>query len=277
MGNQKRKVESPLFDDGLFCVNQKEISVDVKGVAQYYTSNGDSIHITPYNGVDDSAVEHFLNSWGLVSILHQRNMINFHASSIMLNGKGIMICGDSGAGKSSLTAAFSLNGAEFVSDDITVVILKKGKPVINKISNQIALKKEAISQLSLENKIPLKTIPFNNKKTYHFPEPNEKEIPLTHVIWLNTFDKAEAGLEFSEINGMDKFTMLRGEICGWEMLKGMPGTETLYLKQLIDISRNIRITKIVRPKTYHLSQLKKEVKAYLKTILIEESKIEKVC
>jgi len=41
-----------------------------------------------------------------------------------------MICGDAGAGKSSLTASFCLEGAEFLTDDVTPLLFRDGKPFI---------------------------------------------------------------------------------------------------------------------------------------------------
>ena len=90
---------SPLFEDGLFRVKQNECSIDIEGVAFYYVSGGKSICITPYAGAEESIIEHFLHKWGVVIILHQRKILNFHASAFSLHDRGIMICGDSGAGK----------------------------------------------------------------------------------------------------------------------------------------------------------------------------------
>ena len=68
----------------------------------------------------------------------------------MYNNQTVMICGDSGAGKSSLTAAFCLFGAEFLTDDVTPMTIIGGKPYINAISDRIKLWDHTLKHLGLE-------------------------------------------------------------------------------------------------------------------------------
>lgn len=44
-----------------------------------------------------------------------------HATSVVLNGRGLLICGASGSGKSGLALDLMSRGAQLVSDDRTVV------------------------------------------------------------------------------------------------------------------------------------------------------------
>ena len=46
-------------------------------------------------------------------------MQRIHATSVALNGRGLLICGASGSGKSSLALALMALGAELVADDQT--------------------------------------------------------------------------------------------------------------------------------------------------------------
>lgn len=264
IATEKKVVENPLFDDGFYRSSQNEFSIELEGVASYHVSNGNQIKIYPLEGATPEMIELFLNNWGVVGILHQRKILNFHSSSFNLNGNGIMVCGDSGAGKSSLTAAASLNGAQFLTDDITAVIFREGNPVIMPFPNRIALKEETITQLDLRKYKPVATNPFNQKNIFDFGSLDSPNIPLSHVLWINVHKKNK--LEFSELEGLEKFTMLRGEICGWEMLNGMKETETIYMNQLLNISRNIRITKILRPQVFPLVELTNAVNGYLQSV-----------
>jgi len=258
---QFRKIEAPLFDDGFFSVNAQETAVNVKGVATYFARYGKQIEVFPQNGAEKSKIEYFLNNWGVVSILHQRRIINFHASSFGFGGKGIMICGDSGAGKSSLTASFCLDGAEFISDDITPVIFKSGRPYILPIENKIQLREETVIQLGMMNRKQTAANPFNHKLICNLKAATKDSIPLVHVFWINISNTNR--LTFTELNGPEKFVMLRGEICGWEMLKGMRETEKAYMKKLVDISCVVEITRINRPEGMQLVKLYEIVKDYL--------------
>jgi HPr kinase/phosphorylase len=52
---------------------------------------------------------------------------NIHASCIAVDGKGLLILGDSGSGKSSLALALMAFGAELVSDDRVLLSLEDEK------------------------------------------------------------------------------------------------------------------------------------------------------
>ena len=55
----------------------------------------------------------------------QKKILPIHSSGIMKGNNAILISGDSGAGKSSLTAAYIENGFDLMADDVTYI--KKGE------------------------------------------------------------------------------------------------------------------------------------------------------
>lgn len=258
---QQKRVESPIYKNENFEVSQNQFSIDIKGVAWYFVSKGKQIQITPCKDAKKLEIELFLNSWGLVSVLHQRTILNFHASSFQFNKQGIMICGDSGAGKSSLTAAFSFNNACFLSDDVTPIVFSDTKPFIKVIPNKLALKKETIEQLKLSGEKQKIRNTINGKQLFSMLQGDKKNVALKQVFWISICKNDK--LEYTELNGLEKFKMLRGEICGWDILKGMKETETVYLSQLMRISKEVRITKIARPLDFPLMELKNSIENYL--------------
>ena len=62
-----------------------------------------------------------------------------HGSSIEINGKGVIILGKSGAGKSSLAIKLISLGANFIADDQTLIELKDDKLIISKPSTTPSL------------------------------------------------------------------------------------------------------------------------------------------
>ena len=127
--SEKKKVGSPLYEDGFYCLNQHEFSMDVKEVAWFYVSGGDFISILPYPGANQTTIELYLNGSAYGAILHQRKILPLHGSCFRYKGSGVMICGDAGAGKSSLTASFCLKGAEFLTDDVTPLLIRAGSAI----------------------------------------------------------------------------------------------------------------------------------------------------
>ena len=123
IASEKKLVEFPLFEDGSYCLNQHELSMDVREVAWFYVSGGNFISLVPYPDADEMTIELYLNGSAYGAILHQRKILPLHGSCFSYEGSGVMICGDTGAGKSSLTASFCLDGAEFLTDDVTPLLV----------------------------------------------------------------------------------------------------------------------------------------------------------
>ncbi|MBV9158325.1 MAG: aldolase [Acidobacteriaceae bacterium] len=63
-------------------------------------------------------------------LLEVRHLITLHAACVMWNGKGVLLAGDSGAGKSSLAYACSRRGWTYVSDDASAFIRAARTPMV---------------------------------------------------------------------------------------------------------------------------------------------------
>ena len=64
--------------------------------------------------------------------IYKDNSKIIHASSVDINGKGVVILGKSGAGKSNLAIKLISMGAKLISDDQTHFRLKENKIIISK-------------------------------------------------------------------------------------------------------------------------------------------------
>ena len=255
---EKKEVGSPLYEDGFYCLNQQEFCMDVQGVARFYVSGGNNISIVAYPGAKKNSIELYLNGSAFGAILHQRKILPLHGSCFNYEGSGIMICGDTGAGKSSLTASFCLDGAEFLTDDVTPLLFKDDKPFIWALSDRIKLWSDTLKQLEQGEEGLHRVDPEWEKYYYPMYEAAGSAIRLDQVYVLEII-KTEA-VEFEELSGSLKFSALRNEIYRPEYLKGMPENEPIYFKNLIDISNNVRVIKVRRPGVIKIQELMRLVK-----------------
>lgn len=58
-----------------------------------------------------------------------------------------MLCGESGAGKSLLTAAFCKDGCQFLTDDVTPIVFANERPYILPRSDKLKLCDDSLKQL----------------------------------------------------------------------------------------------------------------------------------
>lgn len=259
--DRKREVEKPLYDDGFYRLSQNEFSMEVEGVGHYYASNGSYIAFSPCEGATETEKELYMNGSAYGAILHQRKIMPLHGSSFIYENAGIMLCGESGAGKSSLTTAFCRNGAAFLTDDVSPLVFEGPQPFVVPLSDRIKLWQDSLQQLNMDSG-KLARIAEDYPKFYLPMVNGQKEgFPLQALFILDIHEKPECS--FAELTGMDRFTSIRNEIYRWEYLEGMPETEAHYLAQLIRLSEAVKVIKVYRPKDIRIDSLRKILAAYI--------------
>jgi hypothetical protein len=255
------RVKDPSKTADNWQVSQHEFAMQVEGVADFYVRGGNYVEYSPLEGADPEWIKLCLNGRVMAALLHQRKIINFHASSFIHNGLGTMILGETGAGKSSLTASFALSGAGFLSDDLTPVILRKSIPYLRPLSGSIKISENTIGQLKINKKKLTAAESGTGKQYFHIDQFYVKD----HV--LHTVLKIEIGKnntpEFYRPEPAEKFSLLRSEICSSELLAGMPETETEYLHQLLQIVQQVNFVRVVRPAEIGIQVLHAAIDEYL--------------
>lgn len=93
---------------------------------RFYVERGERITIMR-NGHDDwDFIRLFLLAPVIGALLHQRQVIPLHAGGVVIDGGAVLLSGQSGAGKSTTTAALHRAGYPLIADDVAVI--KKGDP-----------------------------------------------------------------------------------------------------------------------------------------------------
>jgi hypothetical protein len=225
--------------------NETDFLLDVKNVARYRVQGGDKVSICPYEDADDASVNLFLEGPVLGAVLHQKQLLPFHGSSFEYNKKGIIICGRSGAGKSSVTTAFCQNGAKYINDDISPVKIGTTKTVILPYKTRIKLWDDALKELNIENNELEKIRPQMDKYYLTMCEESNSDFVLNHIFILSTHNNNN--YETNELRGFQKCNALRRLIYRKVYLKGMPETEQKYFKQLFLLADKVKVVAIKRP------------------------------
>lgn len=250
-------IENPNFTSPVFCVNDDEFNLDVIDVAQYQAIKGQKVLCHLYDQADKASVELFLQGSVFGAILHQRGILPLHGCSFDYMGKGIVICGHSGAGKSSVTMSFCLNGAELINDDISPVILQEGKPFVIPMKSKIKLWDNSLSELEIDNSDLLKIRPNMNKYYYDSDMVVDQDKEIKHFFILSIHNKNEYLVK--DLSGMDKFNALRKQVYRRSYLKGMPDTEKQYFGDLFKIAQHTKVTLILRPKECRINDTMLEI------------------
>jgi hypothetical protein len=256
-----RTVGNPSYADNYWQMNQNEFALQISGVGDFYACYGNEVEFSLVKGTSKAVIELYLNGSVYGAILHQRMIMPLHASSFVFKNQGVILCGESGVGKSSLTTAFCQNGAQFLTDDVTPIVFKDGIPYIQALSDRIKLWDNTLEQLKLE-KDGLEIIEQDPGKFY-YPYISEKfnAFTLDILFVIEIYEKRK--VEFKELKGADKFAALRNEIYRWEYLIAMPETEHKYMQQLLYVARHSMVIKVLRPVNIPISEFQSSLSIYL--------------
>ena len=256
-----KNIHSPLFSNSWMEINENEFRMEVKNVGVFYAGHGQLVQFSPEPDASNSSLELYLNGSVYGAILHQRKILPIHGSSFIYKDRGVMLCGKSGAGKSSITTAFCLNGAEFLTDDVTPFEFKNNKPFIIPKSDRVKLWEDSLAQLS-EKKSTLNKIRPEDEK-YYFPIKlsSHSSFPLHNVFIIKL--KNSDTVEFNPVSKTEAFTALHSEIYRLHYLHSMSALKQNYLKKITGICNHTKITIVERPADIKISEMYSALSAYI--------------
>lgn len=242
---QVKEPEVYNYSSSYFKSSEHDFFLHLENVACFRVQNGEKVTVSPYDNVDEDTLSLFLEESVLGALLHQKGILTFHGSTFLYKNKGIMICGATHAGKSSITAAFCQCGALFITDDVSPVSIVDNKATILPVKTRIKLWEEALNELNISTG-KLKRIRPSLKKFYL---PDDKKVvleqALNQIFILCTHTKNEYVTK--ELKGTEKFDALHSQIFHKKYLKGMPEVEKKYFVQLFSIANNIKVSQVFRP------------------------------
>jgi hypothetical protein len=269
-GKVPKELKSPIFKNKFFQISKSEFYFHIIGVAHYYVTNGNSIVIEPDAECDQEEVKAFLLGSSLGMMLIQRNIVALHGGTVVVDGKGIIITGHCGAGKSTLTSAFIKSGYPFLADDVSALGNNaEGSIIIHPTFPQQKLCKDAMEKMDYDtNKFSIVDI---DREKYAIPLDKSfisSPVPLWAIYEINI--GTSGNVEISEVLGSDKIKILLKSIYRIEISRQI-GFESQYFKYCMNIAKNIPIFKISRPKD--VFSVKEQMELIKNTLNIIDEKV----
>jgi len=259
--DQLDDVRSPLYSDHFTQLNEVHFKIHIPNVAKISATNGDTILIQTIGDFDKKTIELYLNGSILGAILHQRKTLSFHGSSVAYNGKGILFCGDSGAGKSTITYGLSLQPEfDFLTDDITPIRFEDERILIHPISERLKLWPETLD--NFETDYSELEIVRKDIVKYYVPIEGKKElIDLGMIFFVQISESPE--IEISEIQGMHKVEYLVKNVYRYEFLEGMKATELDYFQKHAQIASTVKCYLLKRPSESDITQVINKIRTII--------------
>ena len=230
-------------------LNETELTFEVKNVARYYATNGNSIIIEPdINSTEMRSVRLFVLATVMAAILLQRDLLPFHASAIIRDDRLLLITGDSGAGKSTLTAGLIKKGYTIFSDDV-VVLQKNGSGDILATASypMIKLWNDTLNNLQHEmfNDRSFLVRPGMDKYGIFFHNSfNKKSYPIDKIIVLKKGEGTE--LKIRELSGGEAFVAVNEQVYRAKLLKG-DNLKHIRFGVITGLLKTSKVYEITRP------------------------------
>ena len=227
-------------------INKKEVWFNIKDVGFYYISEGNTIIIKVYSDANMITVKNYLTCSCLGFIMLQREKVAMHGAVININEEGIIITGDRGAGKSSLSTALRVKGYGFVADDVAAISMKE-VAYINHAFPYQKLCSDLVENMNY-NKEEFISFKSDNSIKYLIPVKDKFQ---KDDIKLNSIFKLEVNntddIYIKEVKGSEKLKLILDNIYREEYIEFMGGMSPSYIQKCVKIAGNIKAYIISRP------------------------------
>jgi|GEM_PF-1108389 len=238
-------LENDDIKDGFSFVDVDVCAFNIKDLGCFNVSNGNTILISIIPGVEERLVELFTLGTAFGAIMIQKNNFPLHGSVVTNGSETFAIVGESGAGKTTLAAAFANRGWKIVTDDVVRLVEKDGMFHVNSSYPSQKIWRETANKLGLDiTKSDLVRNRFD-KFYYEFRERFfDKSIQLDSVIEIVKCEVENVKIE--ELNKRDSLGLLIRNTYRYEIIEAS-GTINLHFSYMADVNRKIKCYKIRRP------------------------------
>jgi hypothetical protein len=135
------------------------------------------------------------------TLLEALYLTPLHAACVQIGGRGVLLCGESGAGKSSLAFACARSGWKFLSDDSSAIVRKRQGRVVVGNPCQMRFRESAVElfpELKEQRVTPRATGKMAIElATATLPEiATQAECQVDYIVFLNRREPAPPGLLF---------------------------------------------------------------------------------
>lgn len=166
--------------------------------------DGNRIRFIKKEGANELYVRTYILGFGMAMLAFQRGMLAIHCSAVSKNGKAVLIAGESGAGKSTVTSAFLEAGYSLMADDMAFVEKTESGmqvwpafPFQKMCRDQIEQKEFCEDELFYIDE---------QKDKYMVPYKGDfsvEAVPLSGLLYL--CQKDEGKMEVQPVDGLQKF------------------------------------------------------------------------
>jgi hypothetical protein len=184
------------------------------GSGRFLVDGADRVNFEPGPDLDPATTAVVFVATVLPAILRHQGLLVLHGTAVETPGGTVVLCGQSGAGKSTTAGALLARGDALVSDDVTALTYGRGGVEVLPGVPQVHLDVDSANRLGLDlTDAPLQ--PWRRMKaaitasrTVHRP------VPLRSLVVLEPVDDPSAVVAAQVLDGAGAFAAVQSNLYG---------------------------------------------------------------
>ena len=214
----------------------------------YDITCGNKITIEVEPGTTQEMIRLFLLGSALGAIQIQRGRVPIHGGAIVAQGRAVIITGQQGAGKSTMTSALVGNGFKYLTDDVSSVEIEGGTITVNPAYPQRKLVRDACVQLGYDPE----TLPVVDAERDKFAIRDRKgwhdcPVPGGMILELVPVKEGES-LHSEPIGGHAKLTFIMNNLYRLQMHVAGGSMPPHVFKKILTIAAGIDVYRVYVPR-----------------------------
>lgn len=220
---------------------------NTQGAAQFYVEYGRRILIEPEADGNEELICSMILSAGFSLILLQRNEPVLHGSAIEWQGQAFIICGESGAGKSTITMEILKRDVGFLADDTVRVHMSDSVVMAEPTYPQQKLCRD----LAIRSGFELERLRYIDEQRDKFALMRREKyvpysVPLKKIVILRKFRDIN-GVISRVYSGKEYLEALIDNLYLADTYKNNVGVPVQLMQQFITMASQVEICEVCRP------------------------------
>jgi hypothetical protein len=240
-------LESPINSGVLYQAAPSQFLLKMPNIARYLVRNGNEIIVEPAPGSLAEEVRLFLLGTVWAALLHQRELLVLHASSILTAKGAVILMGRSSVGKSSLAAAFYRRGYPVLADDTVALDVVDSQALAYPSFPQLRLWPDMLQALKIELDETLPLRPKLPKRAFPAHQGFSTRPQTVCSIYL-LGSHIEDEIKKEKFQGMARFSTLLNNTFREKFLGGL-GIRPAHFQKVSRVAQKTPIASLIRPES----------------------------
>ncbi len=254
-GKLPERMEDLIVDTPNVKIGRASYYSDIKNIAEFYVEKGSVIIYEPHERASFETIKLYLLGSCMGAVLLQRRILPLHGSCLNIKGEGVLITGDSGAGKSTIAAALCKKGFRMLTDDVAAIVYQESRrPLVCPGYPSQKLWEDAIDRMDIRGEklcLNRSSNELNKYSVGSLAYYEDNPLLLTRIIEI--IPSEEEALRMEEVKGAHKLEVILRNTYRKPIIDAM-GLREWYFRQCLLIAEQAGVYRILRPHNKHLEQ-----------------------